>query len=219
MIGRTQIMRLLKYKNALRRMRSFGFIKAYSNNLGDAIGLSSVQVRKDFSLFNISGNKKGGYTIDDLLDRIDNILGKQVSHNIILIGYGKIGKALVNYRGFENEAIKIVAAFDHNPEKIDRNSHIPILPIEELKDYIIDNNIEVAILTVPDLEAQRMFDVICNAGIKGVLNFAPIKLLDRPNCIINDVNIADEIESLFYFINDIENNSVQKNKEDKKQEV
>lgn len=219
MIGRTQIMRLLKYKNALKRMKSFGFIKAYSNNLGDAIGISSVQVRKDFSLFNISGNKKGGYTIDDLLDRIDNILGKQVSHNIILIGYGKIGKALVNYRGFENEAIKIVAAFDHNPEKIDRNSHIPILPIEELKDYIIDNNIEVAILTVPDLEAQRMFDVICNAGIKGVLNFAPIKLLDRPNCIINDVNIADEIESLFYFINDIENNSVQKNKEDKKQEV
>lgn len=212
MISRTQIMRLLKYKNALKRMKSFGFIKAYSNNLGDAIGISSVQVRKDFSLFNISGNKKGGYTIDDLLDRIDNILGKQVSHNIILIGYGKIGKALVNYRGFENEAIKIVAAFDHNHEKIDRNSHIPILPIEELKDYIIDNNIEVAILTVPDLEAQRMFDVICNAGIKGVLNFAPIKLLDRPNCIINDVNIADEIESLFYFINDIESKTVQKYK-------
>ena len=212
MISRTQIMRLLKYKNALKRMKSFGFIKAYSNNLGDAIGISSVQVRKDFSLFNIPGNKKGGYTIDDLLDRIDNILGKQVSHNIILIGYGKIGKALVNYRGFENEAIKIVAAFDHNHEKIDRNSHIPILPIEELKDYIINNNIEVAILTVPDLEAQRMFDVICNAGIKGVLNFAPIKLLDRPNCIINDVNIADEIESLFYFINDIESKTVQKYK-------
>ena len=212
MISRTQIMRLLKYKNALKRMKSFGFIKAYSNNLGDAIGISSVQVRKDFSLFNISGNKKGGYTIDDLLDRIDNILGKQVSHNIILIGYGKIGKALVNYRGFENEAIKIVAAFDHNHEKIDINSHIPILPIEELKDYIINNNIEVAILTVPDLEAQRMFDVICNAGIKGVLNFAPIKLLDRPNCIINDVNIADEIESLFYFINDIESKTVQKYK-------
>ena len=212
MISRTQIMRLLKYKNALKRMKSFGFIKAYSNNLGDAIGISSVQVRKDFSLFNISGNKKGGYTIDDLLDRIDNILGKQVSHNIILIGYGKIGKALVNYRGFENEAIKIVAAFDHNHEKIDRNSHIPILPIEELKDYIINNNIEVAILTVPDLEAQRMFDVICNAGIKGVLNFAPIKLLDRPNCIINDVNIADEIESLFYFINDIESKTIQKYK-------
>ena len=210
MISRTQIMRLLKYKNALKRMKSFGFIKAYSNNLGDAIGISSVQVRKDFSLFNISGNKKGGYTIDDLLERIDDILGKRVSHSIILIGYGKIGKALVNYRGFESEAIKIVAAFDHNPEKIDREARTPILPIEELKENIINNKIEVAILTVPDLEAQRMFDVICNAGIKGVLNFAPIKLLDRPNCIINDVNIADEIESLFYFINDIENATAQR---------
>lgn len=210
MISRTQIMRLLKYKNALKRMKSFGFIKAYSNNLGDAIGISAVQVRKDFSLFSISGNKKGGYIIDDLLDRIDDILGKKVSHSIILIGYGKIGKALVNYRGFENESMKIEAAFDHNPEKIDREAKTPILPIEELKDYIINNKIEVAILTVPDLEAQRMFDVICNAGIKGVLNFAPIKLLDKPNCIINDVNIVDEIESLFYFINDIENTTIQR---------
>ena len=81
---------------------------------------------------------------------------------------------------------------------------------EIVPEYIINNNIEVAILTVPDLEAQRMFDVICNAGIKGVLNFAPIKLLDKPNCIINDVNIVDEIESLFYFINDIENTTIQR---------
>ena len=183
MISRTQIMRLLKYKNALRRMKSFGFIKAYSNNLGDAIGITSVQVRKDFSLFNISGNKKGGYNIDDLLEQIDNILGKQISHNIILIGYGKIGKALVNYRGFENESIKIIAAFDHNPEKIDRDAPTPILPIDELKDFIINNKIEIAILTVPDLEAQRMF--------------------------------ADEIESLFYFINDVKLPSSKKSKEKK----
>lgn len=204
MIGRTQIMRLLRYKNALRRMKSFGFIKAYSNNLGDAIGLSSVQVRKDFSLFNISGNKKGGYIIDELLNRIDEILGKQISHNIILIGCGKIGNALINYSGFESESIKIVAAFDQDPEKVNREAEIPILPIEELRDYIINNKIEVAIIAVPDIEAQRVFDHICNAGIKGVLNFAPIKLLDRPDCIINDVNIADEIESIFYFINDSE---------------
>ncbi len=204
MVGRTQIMRLLKYKNALRRMKSFGFIKAYSNNLGDAIGLSSVQVRKDFSLFNIAGNKKGGYTIDDLLVRIDEILGKHVSHDIILIGCGKIGNALINYSGFESEGLKIVAAFDHNLEKVNREADVPILPIEELRDFIINNNIEVAIIAVPDLEAQRVFDHICNAGIKGVLNFAPIKLLDRPDCIISDVNIADEIESIFYFINDLE---------------
>lgn len=211
MIGRTQIMRLLRYKNALRRMKSFGFIKAYSNNLGDAIGLSSVQVRKDFSLFNISGNKKGGYVIDELLNRIDEILGNQISHNIILIGYGKIGNALINYSGFESEAIKIVAAFDQDPEKVNREAEIPILPVEELRDYIINNKIEVAIIAVPDIEAQRIFDHICNAGIKGVLNFAPIKLLDRPDCIINDVNIADEIESIFYFINDLETKSKSKN--------
>lgn len=216
MINRTQIMRLLKYKNALRRMKSFGFIKAYSNNLGDAIGITSVQIRKDFSLFNITGNKKGGYNIDDLLEQIDEILGKQISHNIILVGNGKIGKALVNYRGFENEGIRIVAAFDSNPEEVDRDSKIPVYPVEEIKDFIEKNNIEIAILSVPDIEAQKMFDIICNAGIKGVLNFAPIQLLEKPNCIINDVNIANEIESLFYFINDVKyTNKGKKSKERK----
>ena len=218
MISRTQIMRLLKYKNALRRMKSFGFIKAYSNNLGDAIGITSVQVRKDFSLFNISGNKKGGYNIDDLLDQIDNILGKQISHNIILVGNGKIGKALVNYRGFENEGIRIVAAFDSNPEEVDRDAKIPVYPVEEIKDFIEKNNIEIAILSVPDIEAQKMFDIICNAGIKGVLNFAPIQLLEKPNCIINDVNIANEIESLFYFINDVKYTNKGKKSKEKKED-
>ena len=217
MINRTQIMRLLKYKNALRRMKSFGFIKAYSNNLGDAIGITSVQIRKDFSLFNITGNKKGGYNIDDLLEQIDEILGKQISHDIILVGNGKIGKALLNYRGFENEGINIVAAFDSNPEEIDRNAKVPIYPIEEIKDFIEKNNIEIAILCVPDIEAQKMFDTICNAGIKGVLNFAPIQLLEKPNCIINDVNIANEIESLFYFINDVKYNNKSKKSKEKKE--
>ena len=218
MINRTQIMRLLKYKNALRRMKSFGFIKAYSNNLGDAIGITSVQIRKDFSLFNITGNKKGGYSIDDLLEQIDEILGKQISHNIILVGNGKIGKALVNYRGFENEGIRIVAAFDSNPEEVDRDAKIPVYPVEEIKDFIEKNNIEIAILSVPDIEAQKMFDIICNAGIKGVLNFAPIQLLEKPNCIINDVNIANEIESLFYFINDVKYTNKGKKSKEKKED-
>ena len=208
MIGRTQIMRLLKYKNALKRMKNFGFIKAYSNNLGDAIGITSVQVRKDFSSFSIYGSKKGGYNIDDLLEQINKILGKKISNKVVLIGYGKIGKALIDYRGFKNESIEIIAAFDHNSQKINKEAKIPVLPIEELQDYIVDNNIEIAILTVPDLEAQRMFDVLCNSGIKGVLNFAPIKLTETSNCIIHDVNIAAEIEALFYFASDIKLDSL-----------
>lgn len=209
MIGRTQIMRLLKYKNALKRMKNFGFIRAYSNNLGDAIGITSVQVRKDFSSFSIYGSKKGGYNVDDLLEQINNILGKKVSRKVILIGYGKIGTALIDYRGFKNESIEIVAAFDHNNGKINKDLKVPVLPIEELQDYIVDNKIEIAILTVPDLEAQRMFDVLCNAGIKGVLNFAPIKLSETSNCIIHDVNIAAEIEALFYFSSDIKANTTE----------
>lgn len=200
MITRTQIMRLLKYRNTLKRMRSFGFLKAYSNNLGDAIGITSVQVRKDFSLFNVSGNKKGGYNIDALLEQINKILGKEILHKVIIVGYGKIGKALANYRGFETEGLSIVAAFDQNEEKINKTANLPIYPMEELGKYVKENGIEAAILTVPDTEAQKVFNTLCNAGIKGVLNFAPIKLTEFPGCIIHDVNIAAELESLFYFI-------------------
>ncbi len=95
MTNRNRIMRILKYKNALKRMKTFGFVKVFSNNLGDSIGITSVQVRKDFSLFNITGNKKGGYIIDDLLSQINDILGKEKTENVIVVGCGRLGRSLI----------------------------------------------------------------------------------------------------------------------------
>ena len=199
MTSRNRVMRILKYKNALKRMKAFGFIKVFSNNLGDSIGITSVQVRKDFSLFSITGNKKGGYVIDDLLVQINTILGKEEVQNIVVVGCGKLGRSLMNYKGFENESISIVAGFDVLENKIDRDSTIPILPISEISTFIREKNIEIAILSTPDSEAQKMLDIIMGAGIKGVLNFVPVRLNDNNLSVIHNVDLSAELEALLYF--------------------
>jgi len=195
------IIRLSRYKNALYRLQALGFVKVFSDNLADAVGGTASQVRKDFSIFGISGNKKGGYQIDSLLEKLNSILGKDQLQKVIVVGAGHIGSALMRYRGFEKEGIKIVAGFDIDPFKINRSSPVPVLPLDEIKAFIKTNSIRIAILAVPDIAAQQATDIICASGIKGVLNFAPLGLKGTEGCIINNVNLEIELENLIYFVN------------------
>jgi len=195
------IIRLSRYKNALYRLQALGFVKVFSDNLADAVGGTASQVRKDFSIFGISGNKKGGYQIDSLLEKLNSILGKDQLQKVIVVGAGHIGSALMRYRGFEKEGIKIVAGFDIDPSKINRSAPIPVLPLEEAKPFIKSNGIRIAILAVPDIAAQQAADLICISGIKGILNFAPLRLKAAEGCIINNVNLEIELENLIYFVN------------------
>jgi len=195
------IIRLSRYKNALYRLQALGFVKVFSDNLADAVGGTASQVRKDFSIFGISGNKKGGYQIDSLLEKLNSILGKDQLQKVVVVGAGHIGSALMRYRGFEKEGIKIVAGFDIDPSKINRSTLVPVLPLEEARAFIKSNGIRIAILAVPDIAAQQAADLICASGIKGILNFAPLRLKAAEGCIINNVNLEIELENLIYFVN------------------
>ncbi len=195
------IIRLSRYKNALYRLQALGFVKVFSDNLADAVGVTASQVRKDFSIFGISGNKKGGYQIDLLLEKLNSILGKDQLQKVIVIGAGHIGSALMRYRGFEKEGIKIIAGFDIDPAKINRSNVIPVLPLDEAKGFIKAQGIKIAILAVPDIAAQEVSEEISAAGIKGILNFAPLRLKDIEGCVINNVNLEIELENLIYFVN------------------
>jgi len=201
MNNRNCIIRLSRYKNALVRFKDLGFIKIFSEYLADAVGGTSAQVRKDFSLFGISGNKRGGYQIDALIAKLNSILGKNEIQKVVLVGAGQLGSALMRYNTFEKEGIKIVAAFDIDPAKIKEKRPIPIMPIEEMTRFVQKNEIKIAILCVPDLVAQATLDLLIKAGIKGVLNFAPIELKGAHDCVINNVNLALELENLIYFVN------------------
>lgn len=197
--SKNSIIRLTNYYNVLCRLKLLGFIRVFSDNLADAVGVTAFQVRKDFSLFGISGNKKGGYLVDELAKQLATILGKDEVHKVIVVGAGNIGQALMNYQGFAKEGIEIVAGFDIDPSRINRQAPIPILPLEELKQFVKDHNVVIGIIAVPDIAAQQVFDMMLAAGIRGVLNFAPIQLRNQGNCIVDNVNLRFELETVIYY--------------------
>lgn len=195
------IIRLSRYKNALYRLRALGFVKVFSDNLADAIGVLPSQVRKDFSLFGISGNKRGGYQVDTLIEKLNTILGKEQTQEVIIVGLGNIGNALMKYKGFEKEGLKISACFDIDSTKYNRDSEIPVLPLEEMKDFVRSKRIRIGVIAVPDIAAQSVLDMMLACGIKGVLNFAPLRLRAAEDIVVNNVNLELELENVIYFVN------------------
>jgi len=191
--------RIISYKNICLKMKELGFFRIFSVNFSDALGISPVKVRKDFSILGIKGNYKGGYDIDYVIQRIDEILGKGEEEKVIVVGVGNLGSALINYKGFENVGIKIVAGFDIDPKKISAESTPPVYFIDDVKKFIEEQKVTIAILTVPAIAAQRVAEMLVSYGIKGILNFAPVKLKLK-NCVVNDFHIESELEKLLYLV-------------------
>ena len=205
-VNKKCITRLSRYRKALLRLKDLGFVRVFSDTLGEAVGATAAQVRKDFSLFGITGNKKGGYQVDILLEKLQNILGKDKDQKVIVVGAGNIGTALIQYKGFERERIKVVAGFDIDSAKINKKSKIPILSSDELSTYVRKHDIQIGIIAVPDYAAQQVCEMMLSAGIKGILNFAPIRLRGSEEAIVNNVHLQIELENVIYFVNALNKN-------------
>ncbi len=196
-----RINRLLSYKHLLNRFKSLGMVRVFSDNIADPLGISASLVRKDFGIFGISGSQKGGYTVNDVLAKINEILGSNEIQKVIIVGVGRIGEALMSYGGFEKDGIEIAAGFDIDVRKIKKTGEIPVKPIEELEDYVRENNITVAIMAVPDIAAQQTLERLKASKIKGILNFSPVKFKSTEEITINNFNIENELVNLIYFVN------------------
>ena len=201
MANRSCIIRLSRYKNALNRLRTLNFVRVFSDNLADAAGVTAAQVRKDFSLFGITGNRRGGYKVDELAEQLNKILGKDQLHEFIVIGVGNIGRALLHYPGFREERHQYRRRIRHRPGQVQPDGRPPILPLEQLVEVIKTRDIKLAIIAVPDYAAQQVLELALSAGIKGVLNFAPICLKAPGGCVVNNINLETELENLIYFVN------------------
>jgi len=201
MANRSCIIRLSRYKNALNRLKTLNFVRVFSDNLADAAGVTAAQVRKDFSLFGITGNRRGGYKVDELSEQLHRILGKDQLQEFVVVGVGNIGRALLHYRGLEKSGIRIAAGFDIDPVKYDTESSSPVMPLENLVDFVRTRGIKLGIIAVPDYAAQQVLELMLSGGVKGVLNFAPICLKAPSGCVINNINLETELENLIYFIN------------------
>lgn len=199
------LIRITRYYRALNRLRAIGLEKVFAHNLSDAAGVSAAVVRKDFSILAIHGQKRGGYEITELIDKLSALLGKGEPQNVIVVGCGRIGKALMHYSGFEPDGIRVVAGFDTDPIVYSDASHpVPVYPLSRIEEVIEALDVRVAIITVPEASAADTAEKLMEAGIRGILNFSPITLKPRPvaegenPCVIHNINIALELEQIFY---------------------
>ena len=204
------VLRLAKYRRLLYKLKNLGLERVFSNNLGDAIGVTPALVRKDFSMISLTGNKRGGYNIDSVILSLDEILGQTQEKEVVLVGCGRIGSALLEYKEFSRDGIHIVAGFDVDPSRVKTVSDTPIYHIDQLEEIVKKQKVTVGIIAVPDTSATQVLDRMVDAGISGILNFAPVELkcsrkCERDNCPvrcnIQNVNIALEIENLFFLEN------------------
>jgi len=199
-IPRKTIYRLSIYLRCLARLRENGLGTVSSEALAKAAGVKSTQLRKDLACFGTFGTRGLGYDVAELSQKIADELGTSRLQPVILAGAGHLGLALLSYRGFEREGFEIVAAFDAEPgRKREKEIKQPIYGMEELPQFVQKNGVRMAILTVPAAVAQETANALVRAGITGILNFAPIVLTVPEEVMVNNVNLAIELENLSYF--------------------
>ncbi len=197
---KNSLKRIFLYRACLVRLKLMGVEKVFSYTLANETGVTSDQVRKDFSEFDIKGNKRGGYNINDLLEKMEKLFHRNKDNNIVLIGMGNLGLALSKYNKFVQRHMNIVATFDIDPFKQKLRTGIPIYSMDRLKEIIERFTVKVAILAVPEISAQEVADELIRNGIIGIVNFAPVLLKVPPEVIINNVNLCDELESVIYYV-------------------
>ena len=202
-IPRKTIYRLSVYLRCLARLRENSISTVSSEALAKAAGVKPTQLRKDLAYFGTFGTRGLGYDVAELSRKIADELGTSRLQPVILIGAGHLGLALLSYRGFGKEGFEIVAAFDTDPRR-ERDKKIPqpILEMNKLPEFVRQNRIKMAILTVPVAVAQEVANQLVASGIAGILNFAPISLSVPEEVMVNNVNLAIELENLSYFIRD-----------------
>ena len=170
-----------------------------SEELAKRGGTTSAQVRKDLSFFGSFGKRGLGYSVPELAGRLREILGLGREWRVIIVGAGKIGAALAQYRGFRQRGFNILAAYDNSPEKIGRRLEgIQVRDIGQLERDIQREHPDIVVLTVPAEEAQSLVDRVVQAGVKAILNFAPTQLHAPSDVSVKTVNMAMELEGLSF---------------------
>jgi len=200
-IPRKAVYRLSLYYRVLERLNQNRIETVSSDALAKAAGVKPTQLRKDLTYFGQFGTRGLGYKVESLLAKLAGVLRTTRFQPVILVGAGNLGSALLRYDGFAKEGFEIVAAFDSRPEgaKTD-NCKVPIQPVEQMKEFVREHNIKLAILAVPGVAAQEVTNQLVDAGIQAILNFSPLILQVPPQVVVNNVNLAIELENLTYFI-------------------
>ena len=193
------VRRLSLYLRQLESLKRKERSTVSSKQLGESLGLTDAQVRKDLAYFGQFGHPGIGYRVDDLIGQVRRILGTDKTWNVIMVGAGNLGRALSAYRGFEAKGFRLIAVFDNDPAKVGRRlGPFSIQALGELTDTIQKQNVKLAILAVPAEHAQEVADQLIDAGVRGLLNFAPVSITVPPHVALNAVDLAVQLEQLSF---------------------
>lgn len=200
-ISKATIDRLPLYFRALGQVQDEGQEIISSDELGRRIGVTPEQIRKDLASFGEFGKKGVGYYVRDLIRNIGEILGFHHNWNIALVGAGHLGWALANYRNFSKLGFNICAVFDTDPEKVGQNVNgVTILHLDKLADVIREQHIHIGIITVPAAYAQEVADRLVAAGVQGIWNFAPIKLVVPDHVRLCNEDLSVGLSSISFYL-------------------
>lgn len=202
------VRRLPTYLNLLRRLRAEGHQVVSGTRIAEELGLDSIQVRKDFAYTGMVGKPGVGFQIPTVIHLIETFLGWDNSNDAFLVGAGSLGTALMGYQGFHRYGLNIVAAFDSDPEKTGMNIHgKQVLPLAKLPDLAQRMHVQVGIITVPAESAQEVANLLVEARVGAIWNFAPVTLKVPPTIILQNTELAAELAVLSVMLGQVRDKS------------
>ncbi|MDR3288108.1 MAG: redox-sensing transcriptional repressor Rex [Peptococcaceae bacterium] len=200
-IPEATIIRLSVYSRYLTQIDKRGLITISSGDIAEGVGVSPAQVRKDFAYFGEFGTRGVGYNVKDLYHHILKILGLDTDWSVSLIGLGNLGLALCSYKGFKERGFNITSIFDNDPQKIGTMIHgIEVMPTEKIVEVVRQNQTQISIIAVPSGVAQEIADLLIEAGVRAILNFAQVVLNVPPQLELRNVDLAVNLEVLTFNI-------------------
>ena len=198
------IKRLPKHYRYLELIGDKGIIRVSSQELSKITGLTASQIRQDLNHFGAFGQQGYGYNVEELKIELEKIMGVDKPYNVVIIGFGNIGSALLNYSGFKKKGFKVVGIFDNSPEIIGNKANdVVIKDVSELEEVVTREKVDIAILAIPAIPAQEITDKLVACGIKGIWNFAPIDLKLPRNVVLENVHLDGSLLTLTYYMNSL----------------
>lgn len=189
-IPKSTLGRIPVYIQYLKEVSEDGISTISATKIARGLSLGEVQVRKDLALISGHGKPKIGYEKIKLMQDLESHLGYENSTNAVLIGAGKLGRALLDFGGFEEFGVRIIAGFDCNDTALNISKTKSVLPIKDIEKYCTDNNVKIGIITVGQGSAQEVCDRLIKCGIKAIWNFAPCALAVPEDVILKQENLA-----------------------------
>ncbi|WP_066871499.1 redox-sensing transcriptional repressor Rex [Clostridium mediterraneense] len=206
LISMAVIKRLPKYHRYLNELMNNDVDRISSKELSEKIGFTASQIRQDLNCFGDFGQQGYGYNVKALYNEISNILGLSREYRAVIIGAGNIGQAIANYNQFRKLGFTIEGIFDANPKLLGiQIRDVAIQDIDELEGFLERNQIDIGIICVPKVNAQKVADKLISKGVKGIWNFAPIDLNTPDDVTVENVHLSESLLTLVYLLNEKNN--------------